>query len=191
VPSSASLSIKPDRLLFVHLPPYLGPEITSAVAEGDAVRVRGIRPRGADMIAAVAVISSDGRLILDNGPDEKDEQKPRPRHEKSRMIEVKGGVRMRLFGSKGELRGALLDNGDSVRIGPKEAVHVAELLRPGMALAARGEGLESRYGRVVSAAEIGPDLARLRPTEEGAHEPKPKKKAPGAVPNQPAADGVV
>jgi transposase len=72
-------------------------------------------------------------------------------------------VRMRLFGSKGELRGALLDNGDSVRIGPKEAVHVAELLRPGMALAARGEGLESRYGRVVSAAEIGPDLARLRP----------------------------
>jgi hypothetical protein len=185
------LMYEPDRLLFVHLPPHLGLEITSAVAEGDAVRVRGIRPRGADMIAAVAVISSDGRLILDNGPDEKDEQKPRPRHEKSKMIEIEGGVRMRLFGSKGELRGALLDNGDSVRIGPKEAVHVAELLRPGMALAARGEGLESRYGRVVSAAEIGPDLARLRPIEEGAHEPKPKKKAPGAVPNQPAADGVV
>jgi hypothetical protein len=180
-----------DKFLFVHLPRHLGPELTSAVAPGDAVRVRGIRPRGADMIAAVAVISSDGRLILDNGPDEKDEQKPRPRHEKSKMIEVEGGVRMRLFGSKGELRGALLDNGDSVRIGPNEAVHVAELLRPGMALAARGEGLESRYGRVVSAAEIGPDLARLRPIEEGAHEPKPKKKAPGAVPNQPAADGVV
>jgi hypothetical protein len=186
------LMYEPDRFLFVHLPPHLETELTSAVAQGDAVRVRGIRPRGADMIAAVAVIATDGRLILDNGPDGNDGRKAQPRHEKSKMIEVEGFVRMSLFGPKGELRGALLEDGNLVRLGPKEAVHVTELLRPGMALAARGEGLESRYGRVVSAAEIGPDLARLRPIKEDAHEPKPKKKAaPGAVPNQPAADGVV
>jgi hypothetical protein len=94
---------EPDRFLFVHLPPHLGPDITSAVAQGDAVRVRGVRPRGADMVAAVAVISSDGGLILDNGPDGK---KPQPRHEKAQKIEVEGVVRMSLFGPKGELRGA-------------------------------------------------------------------------------------
>jgi hypothetical protein len=182
------LMYEPDRFLFVHLPPHLGPEITSAVAEGDAVRVRGIRPRGADMIAAVAVIASDGRLILDNGPD--GERRPQPRHEKSKKVEFEGVVRMSLFGLKGELRGALLEDGNLVRLGPKVAILVANLLRPGAALAARGDGLESAHGSVVSADEIGPDLARLRPIKEGAHEPKPKK-APGAVPNQPAADGVV
>jgi hypothetical protein len=184
------LMYEPARFLFVHLPPHLGPELISVVAPGDAVRVRGIRPRVADMIAAVAVIASDGRLILDNGPDGKDERKAQPRHEKAKKVEFEGVVRMSLFGAKGELRGALLEDGNLVRLGPKEAILVANLLRPGAALAARGEGFESAHGRIVSAAEIGPDLARLRPIKEGAHEPKPKK-APGAVPNQPAADGVV
>jgi len=168
------LMYEPDRFLFVHLPPHLGPEITSAVAQGDAVRVRGIRPRGADMISAVAVIASDGRLILDNGPDGKDERKPQPRHEKAKKIDVEGVVRMSLFGPKGELRGALLEDGSVVRLGPKEAADFADLLRPGTALAARGEGLESDHGRVLSTAEIGPDLARLRAIKETSREPKPQ-----------------
>jgi hypothetical protein len=168
------LMYEPDRFLFVHLPPHLGPEITSAVAQRDAVRVRGIRPRGADMVAAVAVIASDGRLILDNGPDGKDERKPQPRHEKAQRIEVEGVVRMSLFGPKGELRGALLEDGSLVRLGAKEAIHVANLLRPRAALAARGESFEFAHGRVLAATEIGPDLARLRDIKESSREPKAK-----------------
>jgi hypothetical protein len=168
------LMYEPNRFLFVHLPPHLGPEITSAVAQGDAVRVRGIRPRGADMVAAVAVIASDGRLILDNGPDGKDERK-QPRHEKAKKVEVEGVVRMSLFGPKGELRGALLEDGNLVRLGAKEAIHVANLLRPRAALAARGESFEFAHGRVLVATEIGPDLARLRAITESSRAPKPKK----------------
>jgi hypothetical protein len=185
------LMYEPDRFLFVHLPPHLGPEITSAVAEGDAVRVRGIRPRGADMIAAVAVIASDGRLILDNGPDGNGERKPQPRHKGAKKVEFEGVVRMSLFGAKGELRGALFEDGNLVRLGPKEAILVANLLRPGAALAARGEGLESAHGRVVSAAEIGPNLARLQPIMEGPHEPKPKRASAGASPGEPVTVDVV
>jgi hypothetical protein len=180
------LMYEPDRFLFVHLPPHLGPQITSAVAPSDAVRVRGLRPRGADMIAAVAVIASDGRAIVDNGPDGKEEPKPQPRQEKARKIEAEGVVRISLFGPKGELRGALLDNGDCVRIGPKEAAPVAALLRPGATVAARGDGLESANGRVVTAAEIGPDLAHLRPVKDGKDKPKEKK---AHAPNQSAAIG--
>jgi hypothetical protein len=95
---------------------------------------------------------------------------------------------MSLFGPKGELRGALLENGDAIRLGPKEAIRFADLLRPGSTLAARGEGLESAHGRVVSVAEIGSDLARLRPVKENA-EPKPKR-SPGVPPDQPVALGI-
>jgi hypothetical protein len=177
------LTYEPDRFLLVHLPPHLEPEINSSVTPGDRVRVRGIRPRGADMIAAVAVIAHDGQLILDNGPDY--EATPKPTHEKTKRIEVAGVVRTSLFGPKGELRGALLENGDMIRVGPKEAAHVAELLRPGSRLAARGEGLELAHGRVVCSTETGPDIARLRPVKEAKLEPKPRT-MPGA-PDQPLA----
>ena len=178
-----------ERFLFVHVPPHLGPELTSAAAPGDAVRVRGIRPRGGDMVAAVAVIASNGDVIVDNGPNGKNAQAPQPPpHEKVDKIELDGVVRMSLFGPKGELRGALLNNGDIVRVGPKEAIQVADLLRPGATLSVRGEGLDTRYGRIVCAAEIGPDPARLRRAKEDVREPKPEKR-PDASPAQHAAIG--
>jgi hypothetical protein len=37
---------------------------------------------------------------------------------------------MSLFGPKGELRGALLEDGNLVCLGEKEAIDVADLLRP-------------------------------------------------------------
>ena len=160
--------------------------MTAAVARGDAVRVRGIRPRGADMVAAVAVIASDGRLILDTGPDDKNGRSPRPPSEKAKRIEVEGVVRMSLSGPKGELRGALLEDGMIVRLGAKEAAGVAGLLRPGAALATRGQGFAFPHGRVLCAAEIGADPAHLRTLEGHAPEPKPKG-ASRAPADQPAA----
>jgi hypothetical protein len=182
------LEYERDRFLFVHLPPHLTSQIAASVGQGDEVRVRGIRPRTADMVTAVAVIANDARVILDNGPDAKYERTPQPPHGKPIKIEIEidGVVRMPVFGPKGELRGALLENGDIVRIGPKEAIAVASLLRPGSALSVRGECLDTKYGRVVSVAEIGPDRARLRSTKETVHKPKSEKQ-PGVSPSQHSA----
>jgi hypothetical protein len=163
------LEYEPDRFVLVHLPPHLGPEITSAIKRGDVVRVRGIRPRGADMISAVAIIASDDRLILDNGPGH--ESKPKRHHEKTKRSEVAGVVRMSLFGPKGELRGAPLENGDVIRrrlpilpryFGP---VHPLQLVAKA----------SNPPTDASSAAEIGLDPTRLRPVRESPAEPKPKK----------------
>jgi hypothetical protein len=180
------LEYEPGRFVLVHLPPHLGPEITSAIKRGDVVKVRGIRPRGADMISAVAISASDGRVILDNGPDREHQPKPKRHQREAKRVEIAGVVRMSLFGPKGELRGALLENGDVIRVGPKDAARAADLLRPGSALAAGGEGLESAYGRVVSAAEIGSDLAQLRSVKESPSALKPRKQ-PGVSSIQPVA----
>ena len=37
----------------IHSPPHLSDRVKSAVRAGDSVRVRGVKPRGADLIAAV------------------------------------------------------------------------------------------------------------------------------------------
>jgi hypothetical protein len=156
--------------VLVHTPPHMDGELTRHLSPGDTIRVCGVRPRGAELLAAVAVTTADGRQIIDEGPDH-DRKHPKVKHE---PMTSDGIVQMSLFGPKGELRGALLSDGTVLRIGPKEAEQLAALLAPGAKLAARGEGLQTRHGRVIHALEVGSDPERLKPVRK----PKPKDKKP-------------
>ncbi|QDP26767.1 hypothetical protein [Bradyrhizobium cosmicum] len=153
----------------VHTPPHMEGELTRHLSPGDKVRVRGVRPRGANLLTAVAVITAGGREIVDEGPDH-DRKHPKVKHE---PMSVQDSVELSLFGPKGELRGALLSDGTVLRVGPKEAEHFAALLAPGARLAGRGDGLQTRHGRVIHAQAIGPDSQRLKPVK------KPRKPKDG------------
>ncbi|OAF14254.1 hypothetical protein AYJ54_42595 [Bradyrhizobium centrolobii] len=152
--------------ILVHTPPHMDDELTRHIAPGDSIRVRGVRPRGAELLAAVAVTTASGQKIVDEGPGH-DRKHPKVKHQ---PMDAEGTVRMSLFGPKGELRGALLSEGVVLRIGPKEAESVAPLLAPGAKVAARGDGAETQHGRVIHVLEIGPDLHALKPVRK----PKPK-----------------
>lgn len=102
--------------ILVHTPPHLGDELTREMKIGAKVGVRGVRPRGAHLIAAVAVAPENTRPIVDRGPEHV-RKRPKPEH---RKMEAKGRVHLSMFGPKGELRGALLADGTILRIGPKE-----------------------------------------------------------------------
>jgi hypothetical protein len=164
--------MKDERaVILVHTPPHMESKITRHISPGDKVRVRGVRPRGAELLAAVAVTTADGREIIDEGPDH-GRKHPKVKHE---PMSAEGRVELSLFGPKGELRGALLSDGTILRVGPKEAEHFAALLAPGAKLAARGDGLKTKHGRVIHALAIGPDSERLKPVKK----PKEKKPKPG------------
>jgi hypothetical protein len=154
--------------VLVHTPPHMEAELIRELKAGDIVSVRGVRPRKADLIAAVAVATSSGAEIVDRGPDHDREH---PKLEKAKMS-ADGTVRMSLFGPKGELRGALLTDGTVIRIGPKAAEAVAALLAPNAQIAVKGDGFATQHGRVVHAKEIGSRSDDLRPIEEA--KPKPK-----------------
>lgn len=163
----------PEDVL-VHTPPHLQTELVGHVKSGETVTVRGVRPRGAALLAAVAVIARDSHWIDDRGPD-KDRQHPKVEH---RAMTAEGVVRLSLFGPKGELRGALLADGTSVRVGPKEAEHIKKLLAAGSTLIVRGDGLETKHGRVIHVREAGPTRDKLAPVKasKGKDKPKPKSK---------------
>ena len=101
-------------------------------------------------------------------------------------MEAEGIVRLSLFGPKGELRGALLEEGIVVRLGPKEAASVAGLLRAGSRIAVRGPGLQTKHGRVVAADEIGPDRRSLKPAKA----PKDKEKKKNEPVHAGASDAI-
>src|SRR5206468_3235882 len=66
--------------ILVHTPPHMGDELTRHVKASEKVDVRGVRPRGADLVAAVAVTARNGRRIVDRGP-EHDRTRPKPKHD--------------------------------------------------------------------------------------------------------------
>jgi hypothetical protein len=139
----------------VHFPPHMAKDVVEQIQrhpQGE-VRVRGVRPRDAQIFAAVSVQTEGGPRIEDRGPPPKPEKPARRREGQPSSAE--GVVRQVLHGPKGERRGLLLDSGVSLRFPPHAAADVAEWLRPGAAVAAEGHGLETPLGTVIDVQRLG------------------------------------
>jgi hypothetical protein len=137
----------------VHFPPHLSKQVARHVAIGDAVKVRGVKPRGIDMIAAVALTAKSGKVILDEGPQHDAPPHHKPHHERPAM-QAWGEVVLALHGPKGELRGAVLDDGTSLRMPPHAAAELSGYLTPGAHVHAWGRGVKNRHGRTIEVEEI-------------------------------------
>ncbi|KKB63328.1 hypothetical protein WM40_12620 [Robbsia andropogonis] len=137
----------------VHCPPHLSSQIARNVKLGDTIRVRGVKPRGVDMIAAVSLVTAGGNVILDEGPDHHGQKHQKP-HVEHKPMQVSGEVLLSLHGPKGELRGALLDDGTSLRMPPHAATELVSYLTPGTHVQAWGHGVANRHGRTMEVEEI-------------------------------------
>jgi hypothetical protein len=152
----------------VHVPPHLSSRLLRDVRPGSQVKVRGVRPRGVQMVAAVAIDTPKGR-ILDEGPDirEDDSEFEKAKHG---PMTAQGIVKQLIHGPKGETRGAVLEDGRIIRLPPQEAGRFADLLKKGAEISVNGEGATTTFGTVVEAREIGASIETLKPV--GSNKPK-------------------
>lgn len=137
----------------VHFPPHMSRQVARHFSIGDQVKVRGVKPRSADIIAAVLLISSAGVAVLDEGPHHVGGKHEKP-HAERRPMEVMGEVKLSLYGPKGELRGALLTDGTSIRMPPHAAAELVGYLKPGAHIQVWGHGVKNKYGHTVEADDI-------------------------------------
>jgi len=137
----------------VHFPPHMSKQVTKSIRIGDKLRVRGVKPRAADIVAAVELITSGGLAIIDEGPHHNGEQHEKPHVEKQPM-ELTGEVKLSLYGPKGELRGALLTDGTSIRMPAHAAQELASYLAPGIHIQVWGHGVKNRYGKTIEVDHI-------------------------------------
>ena len=143
-----------DGERLIYFPPHMGQRVAKLFAVGDDVSIRGVKPRDAAMIAAVTIKGRSGTAV-DEGPDANGAKHGKPTEKRSdASLAATGEVRLSLFGPRGELRGAVLADGTILRLGPKEADHIASLLVPGILLKVRGRCTENAYGRVIDVDEI-------------------------------------
>lgn len=149
----------------IHLPPRLGTLLTQAMKPGDSVTAFGLRARAVPMMQAVAITNdATGRTVTDDGGPP-GAPPPAP-HGDRQVMTAQGRVRLQLHGPRGDLNGVLLTDGTIIRLPPPEAQRVADLLGPGMPLAAQGRGVAGPFGRVLEAARLGAspaDMSALRP----------------------------
>jgi hypothetical protein len=68
---------------------------------------------------------------------------------------------MTLHGPRGDVDGALLEDGTVLRLPPAEANRFASLLQPGQALVAEGDGFANALGKVFEVRQIGPSRDQL------------------------------
>ncbi len=143
----------------VHFPPHLSTQLVYAIKPGDAVTVRGLKALSAPLFAAIAITNdASGYTVVDRGPGAGPGPGPR---EARQGMSLQGRVQMSLHGPRGELNGAMLEDGTILRLPPPEAERLAALLMPGQTIVVQGDGLTSAMGRVVEVQAIGPSQAQL------------------------------
>ncbi|NPU13029.1 hypothetical protein HL667_01915 [Bradyrhizobium sp. 83012] len=155
----------------VKLPPHLTPQIVFAIRPGDGVSVRGLRARALPLVDATAITNiATGKSVVDNGPPD---GPGRPGSDQT----VNGRITTLLHGKRGEVNGAVLEDGTSLRLPPPEAERLADTLRPGQTISVRGDLLETALGKLVDVRAIGTSPDQL--TEiEGPRPPRGPKGGP-------------
>src|ERR1700722_4546072 len=144
----------------VHVPPHLSARLLREVRPGSQVKVRGVRPRGVRMVAAVAIDTPKGR-ILDEGPAAREDDAAFEKAKHGPMS-AQGIVKRSIHGPKGETRGAVLEDGRIIRLPPHEAARFSELLVRGSKISVAGEGATTSFGTVIEAREIGASAEAMK-----------------------------
>src|ERR1700716_362940 len=139
----------------VKLPPHLTGQIVFAIRPGDQVSIRGLRARAIPLIDAASITNvATGKGVVDNGPPDGPD---RGGYEKA----YSGRIASPLHGKRGEVNGALLDNGTILRLPPPEAERLQSFLQPGQPLTVRGANLVTPLGTVMSVSAIGSSPGQL------------------------------
>jgi hypothetical protein len=133
----------------VKLPPHLTGQIVFAIRPGDAVTIRGLKAFALPLVDAASVTNdATGATVIDNGP-------PGSPNRWAAQQTISGRIAAPLHGKRGEVNGALLDNGITLRVPPLEAERLQAWLQPGQTVAVRGVSLVTPLGTVIDVSAIG------------------------------------
>jgi hypothetical protein len=180
----------------VHLPPHLGGQLVQAIKPGDTVTIRGLKAQALPLIQALSITSEkSSQAVVDSGPPA---MPPQPLAMAYQWLNVQGRVREPLYGPRGDMNGALLDDGTQIHLPPDQAWTLGQELQAGRTLIAQGYGVTGAYGRSLDAQQIGESATRLvqvgppgrrgppQPPGFAAPPPLPPPEGPGAPPPFPS-----
>lgn len=142
----------------VHFPPHMEKNLVAVAKPNDVVNVQGYRSIGGPVMDAYVITNTKtGQSVTEQEPTLLDRPVLPPHLRDLSLVErhTEGIVRILLYGPRGELNGAVLEDRTIVRVPPHAAYQVARLLQIGSSISAVGYGTENAYGRAIEATAIG------------------------------------
>ena len=171
----------------IHTPPHLSAQLIKQLKPGASLTVYGVKTRSNDLVIAIAIDPANGTRIVDHGPGPKYEKPHKPR-EDAKPVTHSGVIQRLLHGPKGNLHGALLDDGTVIRFPPHSAKHFADFLAIDAPLSVRGNALTTGQGTVIDAKAMGREVATLidapKPPKPPEHHDKHHDKHPEKKPKK-------
>ena len=168
----------------IHVPPHLTEQVAAAVRLGESLAVRGWNVGVPNFLIATALTGQRGQSVVDQGPPPPGMRPPPPPPGQpapgAQMAMVQGRILQVLHGPRGDLNGAILDDGTTLKLPPPSAWQMSSFLQPGQSVAAQGWSLSNSYGRVV-------DVQSVTSSQQAAAPPAVRPSAPPPLP----AAGVV
>ncbi len=153
-----------DRLVFkegpqIAFPPDAFEAIREVAPAGRPLVVWGIRARSAAVITMLAFGAPDAEpTVLDRFY-----WRPEPgRNEGRREMLLIGTVWVPYLSPQGQTAGAILENGDVVRVEPKIAAMFKDRFVAGAKIVAEGTGSETPQGKAIDAERVGDSIATVQ-----------------------------
>jgi hypothetical protein len=167
----------------VRFPPHLSQQLVRTLKPQDVVRVEGFF-ESQGVLHATTITDSNSRQSVSDTPPSPQNPPPAPNPTGRQAMNVNGTIRVLTHAKRGEIDGAVLDNGTLVHVLPPVAMQYANLFRVGAPLAASGYGTANGYGRSLEATAIGPSPDELQTvsTAEYGRRDRPRKRGRGRPP---------
>jgi hypothetical protein len=153
----------------VHFPPHMEKDLVAVAKPNDSVSVQGYRSFGGPVMRAYVITNTKtGQSITKREPTLLDRPIIPPHVKDLSLVErhAEGIVRGLLYGPRGEVNGAVLEDRTIVRVPSHAAFQVANLLQVGRSISAIGYGTENEYGRVIEATAIGTSGKSMTPIND-------------------------
>jgi hypothetical protein len=146
----------------IQIPPHLGTALAFTVKPGDTVSIRGLKARNVAMVSAVTITNTASGAAIGNNS-------VASRPSDLAKMEATGKIKAILHTPRGDVGGALLEDGTIIRMPPPEAAKQATLLVVGQTISVKGVGVTNPLGKSIGALEIGPSADKLTKIEMPRH----------------------
>jgi hypothetical protein len=145
----------------VRFPPHMGQQLIQTVKPQNIVSVDGFVEYQGSIHATKITNPANQQSVVDTPPSPQSPP-PGPGQKVRQPISVTGAIKVLSHAARGEIDGAVLDNGTIVHFPPSGGKQFANLFQVGAPFAAVGYGTINTYGRSLEATSIGPSADHLQ-----------------------------
>jgi hypothetical protein len=145
----------------VRFPPHMSQQLVQSVKPRDLVSVDGFIEYQGTIHATTITNPASQQSVVDI-PSSPQNPPPGPGQEVRQPMNATGTIKVLTHAARGEIDGAVLDNGTIVHFPAPVGTRYANLFQVGAPLAAVGYGTINTYGRSLEATSIGPSADHMQ-----------------------------